>query len=108
MSVDSGPRRTMETVQDEYALSLKDVLRIIQRRVWAILLIALLLAGVVLGFDFLRTPTYEASVKIWIGQEQSSVPEGLQSQVQGLQQLTKTMAEAIDTRPVAEGVIQQL
>ena len=44
-----------------------------------------------------------------IGQERdSAAPINLGADVQGLSQLTMTMAEAVDSRPVVEGVIQKL
>ena len=52
---------------------------------------------------------YEASIKILVGQEQrSGAPSQLGSDVQGLQQLTQTVADLVSTRPVAEAVIDRL
>ena len=74
-----------------------------------ILLVAVVCAGATLGLSALQTPMYEASIKILVGQERgSNAPGSLGGDVQGLQQLTQTMAESIDTRPVAEAVIGQL
>lgn len=93
---------------NEYVTSLEDILRVLWRRLWMIVLVAAMLTGSVVGLSFLRTPTYEASIKILVGQEQSDAPNSLGSEVQGLQQLTRTMAEAVNTRPVAETVIRRL
>jgi capsular polysaccharide biosynthesis protein len=51
---------------------------------------------------------YEASIRILVGQEQGSSASGnLAGDIQGLQQLTQTMTEAVNSRPIAEAVIQQ-
>jgi len=66
--------------------------------------------GTALGFSIMLTPTYEASIRILVGQEQNSEQAGsdLQNVVMGLQQLTQTVAEDIKSRPVADAVIQRL
>ena len=98
-----------DTARDEYVLSIKDLLGVLWRRLWAILLVTVVLSGTVVGLDLLRTPTYEATIKVLVGQKQmSEVPGSLAGDVQGLQQLTQTMAEVLPTRPVAEAVISRL
>jgi capsular polysaccharide biosynthesis protein len=65
--------------------------------------------GLTIGFNSFQTPTYEASIKILVGQKRgSAAPNDLGNELQGLQQITSTMVEAVDTRPVAQGVIQTL
>ncbi len=108
VSMEPGPGGPTEALQDDYVLSLRDILGVLWRRLWVILLVAAVLAGSAVGFSFLQTPTYEASIKILVGQEQEGgAPNNLGSDVQGLQQITQTMAEAVSTRPVAEAVIQE-
>jgi len=69
----------------------------------------LVLAGAASAFTLFRTPTYEASIKILVGQEQgASDSYNLAGDVQGLQQLTQTLTAAVNTRPVAEAVVRQL
>jgi capsular exopolysaccharide synthesis family protein len=95
--------------EEEYTVSLRDLLRVLWRRLWVIVLAAIVLAGSAVGFDFLRTPVYEASIKILIGQEQNGEAVGnLGSDIAGLQDLTQTMTEAVPTRPIAEEVIRRL
>jgi capsular polysaccharide biosynthesis protein len=103
------PATPVEASQDDYVLSVRDLLGVLWRRLWVILLAALLLAGAVAVFDLLQTPTYEATIKVLVGQKQdSNMPtSNLGSDVMGLQQLTRTMAEAVATRPVAEAVIEE-
>ena len=98
-----------EAGEREYVLPVGYVLLVLWRRLWIILLSALLLAGGAVGVGLLQTPLYEASIKILVGQEsQNNQPSNLGGDVQGLQQLTQTMAEAVNSRPVAESVIEDL
>jgi capsular polysaccharide biosynthesis protein len=107
--LEPGLNTSLETAQDEYVISVRDLLGILWRRLWVILLVTALLTGAAVGLDLLRTPTYEATIKILVGQKQESgVPGSLGGDVMGLQQLTQTMAEAVPTRPVAEAVIDRL
>jgi capsular polysaccharide biosynthesis protein len=71
-----------------------------------IMLVALVFGGLAAGFSFAQTPTYETSVLVLIGQKQDGkdVPSSLQSNVQGLQQITETVATAATTDPIVEGV----
>jgi capsular polysaccharide biosynthesis protein len=104
-----GPGTSTEITRDEYVISVRDVLGVLWRRLWVILLVTGVLTGATLGFDLLRTPTYEATIKILVGQRQDSgMPTSLGSDVQGLQQLTQTVAEVVPSRPVAEAVIDRL
>jgi capsular polysaccharide biosynthesis protein len=96
-----------EAAEGEYFLSLRDLLQTIWRRIWLILLVAIVFTGAAVGFSLAQTPMYEASIAILVGQERTSTPGDLGGNVQGLQQLTQTMAEGINSRPVAEAVIQQ-
>ncbi len=94
--------------QDQYALSVKGFLVILRRRLWVILLVAAVLTGSTIGFDYLQTPTYEGSIKILVRQQQDDASTSLGNDVLGLQQITETMAEAVHTQPVAEAVIREL
>jgi capsular polysaccharide biosynthesis protein len=116
-SIESGLGRPMrlswgehaEDSREEYVISLGDLLQVVWRRLWVVALAALVLAGSAVAYSLTRTPMYEASIKILVGQEQrADVPTNLGSDVMGLQQLTQTVADLINTRPVAESVIQDL
>lgn len=98
---------TAAGTEREHAFPLRELLRVLKSRFWAILLVALVLMGTMLGFSLLQTPRYEASIMILIGQERGDA-EAPNVDVMGLQQLTQTMAEAVGTRPVAEEVIRRL
>lgn len=110
MGAQPDPASPVEASRDEYVMSAKDLLGVLRRRLWVILLLALVLTGSAVSVDLLRTPTYEATIKILVGQKQNGdLPtSNLGSDVQGLQQLTQTMAEAVATRPVAEATIEGL
>lgn len=93
----------------EQTSDLLEVFPTVRRRLGAVLLVALLFTGAAVGFDLWRAPVYEASAKLLVGQEptQGDGQDGLSNNsVQGLQQITQTMAEAADSRPVAEEVIE--
>jgi capsular polysaccharide biosynthesis protein len=87
-----------------------DLLQVLLRRWWVICLTALVLAGVAVGISLTMTPEYEASTKILIGQKRVSGDsyDSLQSEVEGLQQITLTMVELVNSDPIANAVIQQL
>jgi protein tyrosine kinase modulator len=88
---------------------LTELLGILRKRLLLIGLVAIVLMGVAVGISYAQTPKYEASITILIGQEQpSDNPGQLEGEIQGLQQITHTMTEAVSSRPIVEAVIQQL
>lgn len=100
----------VNTSEEEYVVPVKAVLQVVWRRLWLILLVMLVCVAGALAIGFLQTPVYEASIKILVGQEQQNdaSSSNLGSDVQGLQQLTETVSEAVETRPVAEAVVRRL
>ncbi len=106
--VPTGPELGSDIrAEDEYVLPQRDLLRIIRKRLWLILVVTVTLVGAAVGFSFWQTPMYEASIKLLVGQERGTTSEGLGGEVQGLQQLTQTMSEGVSSRPVAVAVIEQ-
>ena len=86
-----------------------NLLRVLLRRLWAIVLVAVVRVGSALGFSLMQTPTYEASAKLLIGQRGADETRGsLSGEVRGLQDLAPTMAKAVTTRPVAQAVVEQV
>ena len=67
---------------------------------------AMVATGSVIGFSLLQLPTYEASVKVLVGQKTATDDAAID--VFNLQQLTQTVNELALTRPVAETVIRRL
>jgi capsular polysaccharide biosynthesis protein len=115
---------------DERLLSQANFIRAIRRRLWLIALVAIVCVGAAAVYThYWQTPTYSASIRILLGQDaqgtyteqeqeregeiytnttQSYQPPNLNTQIQGLREAAKTMAEAVKTRPVLEGVVQRL
>jgi capsular polysaccharide biosynthesis protein len=90
--------------------SVSSVERVVQtliRRVWVIILVTAVVTGSAFGFSLAQAPTYEASVKILVGQK-STAQTSLGGDVSGLQEFTLTVARAAQTRPVAQAVVKQL
>ena len=103
------PAMSGELREEEFVISLRDVFGVLWRRWWIILLAALLCAGAAYGYSATRTPLYQGSIKLLIGQKQvDGVAPSLASDVTGLQQITQTMAQAVATRPVAETAAEEL
>jgi capsular polysaccharide biosynthesis protein len=88
-------------------LSPAGILRVLSRRLWTIVLVAVVLAGSALGFSLVQKPTYEASIKVLVGQKIRG-DQSFAGNVAGLQQFTPTMAKAVTTLPVAQGVVEEL
>jgi capsular polysaccharide biosynthesis protein len=93
---------------DPQALHPRNPIRVLWQRLWIIVVVTALVVGLAVGFTYMQTPTYGASIKILVGQKQGSATDNLATEVQGLQGITETVATAISTRPVAQGVVQQL
>ena len=107
VGAEPGPSSLAEA-HDEHILSLRDLFQIFWRRMWVIGLVTIVLMAVVLGFSLAQPPTYEASIKLLVGQERRQSPEQPVEGIMGLRELTKTIAEGINSRPVAEAAIQRL
>lgn len=86
--------------------SLKDLVQPLWKRMRLIVLVIVLIEGLAVGSSFLQTPQYEGSIKILIGQESGAKVAPVS--VSDLQQLTVTMAQAVDTYPVADAAIRRL
>ncbi len=106
MGTELGSGISAEVTEGAYVLSLGDFLRVVWKRLWVILLVTIVLVGAAVGSSLWLTPTYEASIKILVGQERGITQTP--NDVAGLQKLTETMTEAVNSRPVAEAVIRQL
>lgn len=89
------------------AFSVERVLQILFRRIGVIILVTIVVTGSALGFSLAQAPAYQASVKILVGQR-STQDTNLSGDVAALQDLTLTVAEAADTMPVAQEVVERL
>src|SRR5215212_3356387 len=81
------------------------VLQTLLRRVPTIILVMAVVTGAALGFSLLQVPTYEASAKVVVGQ-QNKVDTPVAANVSGLQDLALTVAEGAQTMPVAQAVVE--
>ena len=88
-------------------ISLERILQTLLRRIGAIILVTVVITGSALGFSLAQAPTYQASIKMLVGQK-STESANLNGDVAGLQDLTLTVAKAADTMPVAQAVVEQL
>jgi len=88
--------------------TLTSLLQVLWRRLWAIVLVVVVLTGSAVGFSLLQTPIYVASVKVLIGQSGKDYPTSLAGDIQGLQDFTPTMAAAVTTVPVAQAANERL
>jgi capsular polysaccharide biosynthesis protein len=101
------PQNASTPTPGDELVSLKDVARTLSKRIWLIVLVIVLVEGLAVGYSFLVTPQYEASIKVLVGQRNIKNPTFARS-VLDLQQLTLTMARAVDSRPIAKAAIQRL
>jgi capsular polysaccharide biosynthesis protein len=92
--------------EDQQPLSAGDVAQFLRRRLWVIILAPLAIAGTAVAFGFLRTPLYEASATVLVGQEQGQGDSP--ARVDELQSLIPSAVEIITTRPVAAEAMEGL
>ena len=98
-----------DPTQDEYILSLGSLVRVLWKRLWVIALVVIVVVGAAVGLSLAWPPTYQASIKLLVGQNESTVGESnLGSDVSGLQQFTSTLTTVVDSSPVAEATIRRL
>jgi capsular polysaccharide biosynthesis protein len=103
-----GPDMRAGEAESEPLGVLREVLRGVRKRLWIIVLVAVVLGGAAAVLSLAQTPMYEASIKMLVQKQGRDASDTLNGDVMGLQQLTLTMVELIQSRPVAEGVIREL
>lgn len=87
---------------------MENPLLVIWRRWWIIALTTAALVGLAVGFSVLQTPSYGATIKVLVGTQQGDgAVSNLQTDVAGLQGIAETAAIAVDTRPVAQEVVDR-
>jgi polysaccharide biosynthesis transport protein len=92
--------------EDDYVISLRDVFRILWTQAWLIILVGVLALGSAVGLSLLQTPQYQSSITLLVGQERGIMGPGGDPNM--LQLLSPTLATAITSEPVAEGVDKKL
>lgn len=103
--------KRMEVRSQEVELDLKELIYIIQGRLWFIVLVTILAvgAGAVINF-FVLEPVYKASTTIMVAKP-SDYADDNQLQIQDLnlnERLARTYGEIVKSRGVSEDVISQL
>ena len=88
-------------------ITVERVLEILLRRVSLIILVMVVITGSAVGFSLYQMPTYQATVKMLVSQENPGGPN-LGGDIAGLQEVTLTVARAVPTQPVAQRVVEQL
>ena len=99
-------RALEEPAEGEFIFPLRSLLQAVWRRLWMVMLIATLFVGTAVGWSLMQTPIYEASIRVLVGQGGGLAQDP--AYVESLQSLTGTVAEAVDSRPVAEEVVERM
>ncbi len=83
-----------------------DILRAVQRRLWIVLLVALLMVGAAVGVSLLQPHVYEATATVVVKPAQNSNPqEGFSNQLTGLETLAHEMVVLGMTPSMVEAVV---
>lgn len=102
-----GYAYAVQQEEEEELLDLRDVVRVLRRRALAIVLVAVVCTAGALGFSYLKTPLYEGTIQILVGQKQGTITTD-PSQAQGLQLVTQTIAQLAQSQTIADEVISKL
>lgn len=109
MSNTPKPRPFEGTAPEEQVISFEDIFQVARKRFLVILFVTVLFTNAAVGFSLSQPPMYEASMKMLVAQrEGDETPGNLAGDLAGLQQLTNTVAEAIQSRPIAETVVEEI
>jgi capsular exopolysaccharide synthesis family protein len=106
MNASSKQDVSVRHAEDDYVISLRDVFRILSTQAWLIILVGVLALGSAVGLSLLQTPQYQSSITLLVGQERGIIGPGGDPNI--LQLLSPTMATAVMSEPVAEGVDKKL
>jgi capsular exopolysaccharide synthesis family protein len=108
---------------EQDVLSLKDLLRVISRRSWVVVLTAIVLMAIALGYSLMQTPQYETSARVLLvvqkvignaadapdqPEQVEQAPDSLQGDAQTIELYAVTMAQALPNTQVAEKVVRRL
>jgi capsular polysaccharide biosynthesis protein len=92
--------------EEDELVSLRAFLRVINRWSWVVLMVLVLFLGMAVVLSLMQTPQYAASINVLIGQKRGAEPVYTPS-LPNLEQLTLTMAEAVDSRRIAVPVVRE-
>ena len=95
--------------RDEVEIDLRELFGVLKSKLWIILLITILAAGIA-GFasDRMLTPIYESTTKLYVVNKSQSISSLSLSDLQLGSQLTKDYMVLVKSRPVTEQVISNL
>jgi capsular polysaccharide biosynthesis protein len=89
-------------------ISVRDLFLSIWRRKWIVMLVVVVFVGAAALFTLTRPAYYESTTKLLVMQKAGEAPSSIGAQVEGLGEITVTIAEVVATRPIANATIQQL
>jgi capsular polysaccharide biosynthesis protein len=93
---------------EQYDISVRDLILSIWRRKWIVMLVVVVCVGAAAWFTLSRPSYYESTTKLVVMQKAGEAPSSIGAQVEGLGEITVTIAEVVATRPIANATIQQL
>ena len=106
MNAGSKQDMSVRHAEDDYVISLRDVFHILSTQAWLIILVGILALGSAVGLSLLQTPQYQSSITLLVGQQRGIIgPGGVPDY---LLTLSQTVATAVASEPVAEGVDNKL
>lgn len=97
-----------EAPVEQYDISVRDLFLSIWRRKWIVMLVVVVFVGAAALFTLTRPAYYESTTKLLVMQKAGEAPSSIGAQVEGLGEITVTIAEVVATRPIANATIQQL
>jgi capsular polysaccharide biosynthesis protein len=87
-------------------LPVGDILRVIRRLLWVVILVALLTAGIAVGVSLLQPPAYDATALVVVRPTQTSNSQaGFSNTITGLQTLAHEMAVVGLTPSMVEAIV---
>lgn len=100
-----GDGTDMNDNREVMEIDLKRLVRILWRRAWAIVLVAVLMAALAFSYAwFLITPQYSANVRLYVNNNYSNSPGFSSSQIAAAQNLADTYMVILESRSIMEEV----
>ncbi|MBQ9116879.1 MAG: hypothetical protein IJY04_07620 [Clostridia bacterium] len=101
----------MNENQGEIEINLGDILAVLLKRWWMILLVTLLCGALVFGYAYITyTPVYQSTAKMYVNNDASDIGNMVsisQSDIMAAQQLVNTYCQIIESRLTLEAVIKE-
>lgn len=102
----------MNENQGEIEINLKDILAVLFKRWWIILLVTLICGALMFGYAYATyTPRYQSTAKMYVNNDASEIGGNLvsisSSDLMAAQQLVNTYCQIIESRLTLEAVIKE-